>query len=306
LGLLIPTVTADDKPCSAFTVNGSYPATFSFYRFYDFRNASLSQTTMSSGKWPADRDGSSTLVSNKTTNDSPWDDDGTVRVHYRGVAAKGLTELHYIPSMVSMGGEAGSAYLSLNTWRLRNNTQLGGEIFYSRADVDAISFRVSARVSGASGAVAGFFTYHNDTQESDIEILTKDGDGRVHFSNQPTTDKNEKIISDTTFNDSLPESTSINDWAIYRLDWLPSLDMSVWYVDGEQLRTTQTNVPQAASTVFIDMWSNSGWWSGDMAVGDQATLEIQWIEMAFNASATATSVPDDGVVCTIDEGIGSP
>lgn len=103
LGLLIPTVRADDKPCSAFTVNGSYPATFSFYRFYDFRNASLSDTTMSTGKWPADRDGSSTLVSNKTTNDSSWDDDWTVRVHYRGVAAKGLTELHYIPNMVSMG-----------------------------------------------------------------------------------------------------------------------------------------------------------------------------------------------------------
>lgn len=210
------------------------------------------------------------------------------------------------PTNKQPGGEAGSAYLSLNTRRLRNNTQLGGEIFYSRADVDAISFRVSARVSGASGAVAGFFTYHNDTQESDIEILTRDGDGRVHFSNQPTTDKNEKIISGATFNDSLPESTSTNDWAVYRLDWLPSLNMSVWYVDGEQLRTTQTNVPQIASTVFIDMWSNSGWWSGDMAVGEQATLEIQWIEMAFNASATATSVPDDGVVCTIDEGVGSP
>lgn len=103
LGLLIPTVRADDKPCSAFTVNGSYPATFSFYRFYDFRNASTSDTTMSTGRWPADRDESSTLVSNKTTNDSSWDDDWTVRVHYRGIAAKGLTELHYIPSMVSMG-----------------------------------------------------------------------------------------------------------------------------------------------------------------------------------------------------------
>lgn len=196
--------------------------------------------------------------------------------------------------------------MSLNTRRLRNNTQLGGEIFYSRADVNAISFRVSARVSGASGAVAGFFTYHNDTQESDIEILTKDGDGRVHFSNQPTIDENEKMISGATFNDSLPESTSTKDWAVYRLDWLPSLNLSVWYVNGEQLRNTQTNVPQVASTVFIDMWSNSGWWSGDMAVGDQATLEIQWIEMAFNASATAKSVPDDGVVCTIDEGVGSP
>ncbi|KAF7555360.1 hypothetical protein G7Z17_g2229 [Cylindrodendrum hubeiense] len=261
---------------------------------------------MSIGEWPGGRDESSSLVSNKTTNDSSWVDDWTVRVKYTGAAANGLTGLNYIPRKVYMGGEEGAAYLSLNTRRLDNNTQLGGEIFYNKADVDAVSFRVSARVSGSSGAVAGFFTYHNDTQESDIEILTKDGDRTVHFSNQPTAYDNDTIISGATFSNSLPGSVSTSNWAVYRLDWLPHLDMSVWYVNGQQLRKTQINVPQMSSTVFIDMWSNSGSWSGNMAEGGQATLEIQWIEMAFNASATAKGVPNDGVVCTIDEEIGAP
>ncbi|KAK7416879.1 hypothetical protein QQX98_004937 [Neonectria punicea] len=136
-----------------------------------------------------------------------------------------------------MGGQVGASYLSLNTTRLRNNTQLGGEIFYHEADVTGISLRVSARVSGGPGAVAGFFMYHNDTQESDVEILTRDGTTRVHFSNQPTADARDYQIPGATFNESLPYKPS-HDWTVYRLDWLPHDSTNVWYVDGKVLAST--------------------------------------------------------------------
>lgn len=42
-----------------------------------------------------------------------------------------------------------------------------------------------ARVRGASGACAGIFTYLGDSNEIDIEMLTKEGPGIINYTNQP-------------------------------------------------------------------------------------------------------------------------
>ena len=173
------------------------------------------------------------------------------------------------------------------------------------AKVSALSLRLSARVTGAPGAVAGFFTYSNDTQETDIEVLTRDGGHAVRLSNQPSTDAN------SSFRLGMPGGASSADWAVYRLDWLPlppgaGPGLSQWFVDGARLAATTTNVPREPSTVFIDIWGNDGPWSGKMEVGGQALLDIQWIEMAFNASLSPEERPDNGVLCTIDRHVGRP
>ena len=77
-----------------------------------------------------------------------------------------------------------------------------------------------ARVSGSSGAVAGFFTYINDTDESDTETLTRDlGDASVHYSNQPPTDDSGATISGSTYNETLPSGRNSSEWNMRRLDW---------------------------------------------------------------------------------------
>ncbi|XPS71823.1 hypothetical protein M3J09_004000 [Ascochyta lentis] len=81
-------------------------------------------------------------------------------------------------------------YLTLRTTRLSKQTQLAAELNYMERDVTHASIRLSGRVRGTSGAVAGFFTYRNDTVESDIEILTRDPASQVRYSNQPTEDPN--------------------------------------------------------------------------------------------------------------------
>jgi beta-glucanase (GH16 family) len=196
----------------------------------------------------------------------------------------------------------GQGLLALNTSLLSNGTQFGGEIFWRPADLDAVSMRVSARITGNSGAVAGFFTYHNDTQESDIEVLTRDGGSSVHVTNQPTLDGNDQPIAGATFNESMPWFKTVDQFSVYRLDWFPDIGVSAWYVDGAILKTSEVNVPFEASTLMIDMWSNGGSWSGDMQVWGQAKLEIQWIELAFNASTLKPlGVPKKkGIVCQID------
>jgi hypothetical protein len=198
--------------------------------------------------------------------------------------------------------------LVLYTDRLRNETQQAGEVYFSEALVDSISLRVYARVSGSSGAVAGFFTYFNDTQESDIEVLTRDEDNRVHFSNQPTENTTTwTAIPGSTHNES--RSGSFRDWTVYRLDWLREQGLTAWYIDGKLVKTSEMNVPVTPSTVYINMWSNGGSFSGRMGYNANATLEVQWIQMAFNASGLGSEKDRgsrSGSVCLLEDGKAEP
>ncbi|KAM0339663.1 hypothetical protein ACHAPU_010845 [Fusarium lateritium] len=197
------------------------------------------------------------------------------------------------------------AQLVLYTDRLRNKTQQAGEVYFSETLVESISMRVSARITGASGAVAGFFTYFNDTQESDIEVLTRDEDNRVQFSNQPTENTTTSTtIPGTTHNET--RSGSFQEWTVYRLDWLRDQDLSAWYINGKLAKTSQVNVPITPSTVYVNMWSSGGSFSGLMEYGTNATLEIRWIQMAFNTSVKVGNIPEDGVVCPVEDGVIDP
>jgi hypothetical protein len=43
-------------------------------------------------------------------------------------------------------------------------------------------------------------------------------------------------------------------------------------------------VPTVSSSLILNMWSDGGVWSGAMKEGDEARLEIEWVEMVFNTS----------------------
>ena len=95
-----------------------------------------------------------------------------------------------------------------------------------------------------------------------------------------------------------------SDWNVHRLDWLPGI--SAWYLNGNLAASTKVNVPDGReeSRVIINMWSNGGFWSGNMSKGDKAELQIQWIEMVFNTSASSAASSNAGmkkVVCSVDK-----
>lgn len=177
---------------------------------------------------------------------------------------------------------------------------------YDPSSVQYASIRLLARIRGNAGAVAGMFTYYNDTVESDIEILTQDSATRVEYSNQPTVDGKGDVIPGSNFNTSIAGgSTQWTDWNVYRLDWLPG--RSAWYVNGQMAASTKVNVPEDESMVIVNMWSDGGFWSGNMSVGAEAELQIQWIEMVFNMpDADASSRRGKGVVCSVDQVVGTP
>jgi hypothetical protein len=127
--------------------------------------------------------------------------------------------------------------------------------------------------------VAGLFTFFDDTNESDIEILTTDPPTTYRFTNQPATKKGDDVPGASLAPSSLP---AWNEWQTYRIDWLPA--MSRWYIDDKFIAKNSYSVPRKPSGLVLNMWSDGGVWSGNMSVGESAELQIQWVQVVFNTS----------------------
>jgi beta-glucanase (GH16 family) len=183
---------------------------------------------------------------------------------------------------------------------------LAAELDFHEHNVTYASLRFSARVRGESGAIAGFFTYHNDTSESDIEIPSGGSGEEMHCSNQPTEDPaTDKPIKDATFNVSMEKHQPTLTWNNYRLDWVNG--RTVWYTNGVQSADTRVNVPDDSSMIILNMWSNGGPFSGRMDKGGKAWLDIQWVELLFNSTSSQKSVSlNDGTLCSTEESLGAP
>ncbi|KAF2112781.1 concanavalin A-like lectin/glucanase domain-containing protein [Lophiotrema nucula] len=287
--------------CTRFSTNGSTAGNYDFYRFYDFRNIQSSSNNIPAVAEPK---GQSEVFSA-----APWRSGWDARSWFRPASKAQNLDMQYTPTEIFISNSTEpsrefSTYLTLHTTRLANGTQLAAELDYSEHNVTYASIRMLGRVRGASGAVAGFFIYHNDTTESDIEILTKDPSTRVHFSNQPTTEPdNDTPIPGSTFNESLATHQSTSAWNVYRLDWVPG--RSAWYLNGAQLANTEVNVPDTATMVIMSLWSNGGNFSGQMNTGDEAWFDVKWVELLFNTTTT----PDTrggGRVCSADSPSGPP
>jgi beta-glucanase (GH16 family) len=132
------------------------------------------------------------------------------------------------------------------------------------------------------------FTYrHTDdnpysVQESDIEILTRDPRNAVQYTNQPSTDKNGDDVPQATVNATNPDGRDWTKWNVYRVDWMPK--MTSWYVNGKSVANISFQTPKDPAGLIVNLWSDGGVWTGNMSVFDEAYLQIQWIEIAYNTS----------------------
>jgi hypothetical protein len=175
-----------------------------------------------------------------------------------------------------------TTYLTLRTSR-QSTFQSVGEVENLQKNLLHASVRFFARVRGDTGAVAGLFTYEDGSDESDVEILTRDNTTTVRYTNQPAVDNKtgDEVPGASQTRHGLPSWTG---WHVHRLDWNPT--ESLWFVDGELVADSTYSVPRKPSGVVVNMWSDGGEWSGIMPVGDQAELQLQWIEVVFNTSGS--------------------
>ena len=98
---------------------------------------------------------------------------------------------------------------------------------------------------------------------------------------------------------------SREEWNEYRVDWQQGL--TEWVVNNQSVARKEYGVPTVGMHFNINLWSNGGEWSGEVGVGGVATLDVEWVELAYNVTG------GDGqgqceVVCGLDgqAGLGSP
>lgn len=166
-----------------------------------------------------------------------------------------------------------------------------------RDDILFGSFRASYAVNGGAGACAGFFSYYNDTNENDVEILTKDGDDEVVFTNQAIN------TTDSTVTVTLPDNALTTSTQTYRFDWTSE---SVKYFVNDHFMTNITNNPsEEPSYIYLNSWSNGDTFTGGPPTTDM-DMTISSIVLFFNTSDAATAASFDsacqasGSTCTVE------
>ncbi|KAL2852068.1 concanavalin A-like lectin/glucanase domain-containing protein [Aspergillus pseudoustus] len=182
---------------------------------------------------------------------------------------------------IQRDADSSSAYLVLRAYRT--------DAFISSAEIESklhnifhASIRIRARVRGDPGTCAGIFTYHDDENESDIEILTRDPTDHVRYTNQPGLDEDGNEIPGASVEAVMGGGAVWTAWNDYRLDWTPGL--SSWYLNGELAHTKTYGVPTEPSTFILNMWGDGGVWTGDMEIGAAAYLDIEWVEVLYNTA----------------------
>jgi hypothetical protein len=308
--------------CSCYVVStgeqSDTPEYFQYYRFYDFRNLAGGFETGP----PLINDTQNTSLASTWQPDIFNSDDFLADWGIQNWS-KPATEDFPVPmsnsfANIYVGEEDNSTFLTLRTSRLDDH-QTAGEIENQQKNLMHVSMRMSGRVVGDAGAVAGFFTFYDDNNESDVEILTQDPKDQIRYTNQPSVDKEGNEI--TTASVGPTDLPHWDEWQTHRIDWLPK--NSYWYLDNKQVAANTYSVPRKPSFLVLNMWGDGGEWSGNMTLGDHAEFQIQWIEMTFNTSGPYTGTKSDekrsvplekrgkkicGNVCKIDDvkEVGTP
>lgn len=331
--------TVEDASCGCFVSNGTNSGYYAKHAFFDFRQQAkyagvpaVVEDTANVASAPVSSDFFKSDAWTSFWDIQTWDKkQGGAKESSKNGPSNDAT-VYMINSASNIyiekaSNDSDATFLTMRTKRLEH-FQTAAEFQTPGSNFQFLSLRMLARTVGAPGAVTAMFTYlgSNDpakVQEADIEILTRDPRSVIQYTNQPSDLPDKGEITEATRNATLRGGVAWSDWAVHRLDWTPA--RSVWYVNGAEVASIAFQVPRDPSSVNFNSWSDGGSWSGNMTVGDEASLQIQWIEMLYNATDSgkrSAPLPRDDdlragsgsrlvrrrgshgackVVCTIDE-----
>ncbi|CAL8575335.1 hypothetical protein XPA_001263 [Xanthoria parietina] len=298
--------------CSCYQPAGNTEAVFLNHQFFDFRSLDnetfVSNLTAPAAVRPSQNEGIEPLT-------SPFFDTGFFGDYFipgswsreaSEAAPVALVNSHQNLYLARDAPDS-PVHLTLRTNRLPS-FQSASALETTEAAYLHASIHVRARISGSPGACAGIFTYLTDEQESDIEILTRDEKSTVRATNQPGVDANGTVIPEASTQIAVtqPGGTALGswtDWNDYQLNWLPG--RSEWLINGMSKLNKTYGVPRESSNIQLRMWSNGGTWPGNMTVGGEATLDIEWIDLVYNTSHDAPGATCT-TVCSIDNFARNP
>ncbi|KAI0834948.1 glycoside hydrolase family 16 protein [Hypoxylon sp. FL0890] len=290
-----PEVSSDQ--CNCYLTNGSSSLYFKTHKFFDFRNKGNY-----AGVPDLLQDQDETTGADPTSGyffTKEWTDNWSIQT-WNNTAALSSNESDAATFMINSANNIyfeknqdpnadSNTFLTLRTARLQD-FQSSSEFESAQGNYHFVSSRMYARTIGAPGAVTAMFTYRDDSgtgdvsevQEADLEIRTQDPLNRIQYTNQPSLTAAGADIEDATRNVTIPDSRIWTSWAVYRMDWSP--DCTTWYINGNEVASIPFQTPRDPSMVIFNSWSNGGSWTGNMTVGKDAYLQIQWIEIVFNTS----------------------
>lgn len=310
----------DDADCDCYLINGSVTAYYAKRMFYDFRSLSHYAGI------PDVRTNSSTAhlapySSNYFSHDN-WTNVWDIQTWDNSYGpGEGLSNNAYVLMVNSRSNvfieengdddAASDTYMTLRTKRIPG-FQTVSEFQSVKNNYRFVSMRMLARTVGSAGAVTGMYTYRDesgelvDIQESDVEILTRGPRNKVQYTNQPSYTDDGGEIPRATRNATTPDWS---DWVVHRLDWTP--EVVKWYVNGDEVASIEFQTPKDATDLHFSAWSDGGTWSGNMSMNQEASQQIQWIEVLYNTTTEnlveenfwETKRDEDtcNAVCSIDE-----
>ncbi|WEW57375.1 hypothetical protein PRK78_002842 [Emydomyces testavorans] len=287
-----------EPQCDCYVVSGPEPGYFQHYRFFDFRSVPPKEGFEGKKRKHGrkkDRKLKKQPNGLYSLEGHPFSQEWNIQSWSRaGSSNFPLDIVNSVDNVYVTKNNAGSSgestHLVMRLTRYEDYTS-AAEFQTATEDILRCSLRVRLRLYSEDdsgkilppqpGAVAGIFTYHSETSESDIEILTIDPPTRVHYANQPDWDSTTgEMIPGAS--DELDVDFPWTEWSEHRLDWFPT--QSRWYLNDDLVLEKGYRVPNSPSVIVLNLWSGGGDWSGNMTVGSSVYMGIEWIEVAYNTS----------------------
>ncbi|KAL9073279.1 MAG: hypothetical protein Q9157_004810 [Trypethelium eluteriae] len=162
-----------------------------------------------------------------------------------------------------------------------------GEVTTQRRDIVFGSIRVGIKMSNITGTCGAFFWYFNNTQEIDVEYLSREFQPNNNSVNlviqSPASQAAGFNAAGTPGFTVMPLPFAPDDaFHEYRFDWLP--DRVSFYADGSWLTDMNVSVPDSPGSLFLNHWSNGDpTWSGGPPASD-AVMTVSYVNAYFNTS----------------------
>ncbi|KAK3333468.1 concanavalin A-like lectin/glucanase domain-containing protein [Cercophora scortea] len=166
----------------------------------------------------------------------------------------------------------------------------GAEVDSTRLDLSYGTFRALMKMSSIPGTCAAFFWYLNDTQEIDIELLSREFDAanasypvNLVLQSREAAESGFNAAQTGTFVKAYLPFDPTKDFHEYRIDYVPG--QVFFYADGALLAGMNGSaVPTSAGHLILQHWSNgNALWSGGPPDRD-AVLTVGYVKAYFNSS----------------------
>ncbi|CAK7568151.1 MAG: hypothetical protein SEPTF4163_006134 [Sporothrix epigloea] len=166
------------------------------------------------------------------------------------------------------------------------------EIDSSRTDIMYGSFRAGIRLTNITGTCSAFFWYFNDTQEIDMEFLSREYNAsnrsypvNLVLQSREAAESGFNAQGTPTFVKAYLPFDPTTGFYEYRIDFLPG--RVYFYADSQLLATMAGDaVPTHAGHLVLQQWSNGNpLWSGGPPKENSVTT-VSYVKAYFNSSSS--------------------